>query len=149
MVGSTTIGARLDPEDFRDVIAAYHRCVTEEVARVGGFTARYTGDGVLSYFGYPLANENDAESAVRAGIAAVEAVAALETVAGSPGTLRARVGIATGVVIAGHVIHAGELLQKTVVSGRTGDGRYRREHAAPYRWAVRLPRHRDTHHQGL
>ena len=115
MVGSTTIGARLDPEDFRDVIAAYHRCVTEEVARVRGFTARYTGDGVLCYFGYPLANENDAESAVRAGIAAVEAVGGLQTVAGPPGTLCARVGIATGVVIAGHLIHAGELLQKTVV----------------------------------
>jgi class 3 adenylate cyclase/tetratricopeptide (TPR) repeat protein len=115
MVGSTTIGARLDPEDFRDVVAAYHRSVTEQVARVGGFTARYTGDGVLSYFGYPIANENDAECAVRAGIAAVEAVASLDTVAGPSGTLCARVGIATGLVIAGHVIHAGELLQKTVV----------------------------------
>jgi class 3 adenylate cyclase len=115
MVGSTTIGARLDPEDFRDVVAAYHRSVTEQITGVGGFTARYTGDGVLSYFGYPRANENDAECAVRAGIAAVEAVASLDTVAGPPGALCARVGIATGLVIAGHVIHAGELLQKTVV----------------------------------
>jgi class 3 adenylate cyclase len=115
LVGSTTIGARLDPEDFRDVVAAYHRSVAAQVDRVGGFTARYTGDGVLSYFGYPVANEHDAECAVRAAIAVVAAVAQLDTAAGPQATLSARVGIATGLVIAGHVIHAGELLERTVV----------------------------------
>ncbi len=115
MVGSTAIGTRLDPEDFREVVDAYHRSVTEQITRAGGFTARYTGDGVLAYFGYPAANENDAERAVRAGIGSVEAVAGLNTPAGPRGALSARVGIATGVVISGHVIHAGELLQKTVV----------------------------------
>ena len=74
MVGSTAIGARLDPEDLRDVVEAYHRCVTEHVTRRGGFVARYMGDGVLIYFGYPVANEDDAERAVRAGLAVVEAV---------------------------------------------------------------------------
>ena len=67
MVGSTAIGARLDPEDFRDVVEAYHRCVAENVTRRGGFVARYMGDGVLIYFGYPVASEDDAERAVRAG----------------------------------------------------------------------------------
>ena len=90
MVGSTAIGARLDPEDFRDVVAAYHRCVTENVTRLGGFVARYMGDGVLTYFGYPIADENDAERAVRSAIAIVEAVPRLDTAAGPPSTLRAR-----------------------------------------------------------
>ena len=79
MVGSTAIGARLDPEDFRDVVEAYHRCVADNVTRLGGFAARYMGDGVLIYFGYPVANEDDAERAVRAAIAIVEAVPRLDT----------------------------------------------------------------------
>jgi class 3 adenylate cyclase len=115
MVGSTAIGARLDPEDFRDVVEAYHRCVAENVTRRGGFVARYMGDGVLTYFGYPIANEDDAESAVRAAIAVVEAVPRLDTIAGPPSTLNARVGIATGMVIVGHLIGAGEALEKAVV----------------------------------
>ena len=86
MVGSTAIGARLDPEDFRDVVEAYHRCVADNVTRRGGFVARYMGDGVLIYFGYPVASEDDAERAVRAGIAVVEAVPRLNTVAGPPST---------------------------------------------------------------
>ena len=71
LVGSTALGARLDPEDLREVIAAYHRCATAEVIRAGGFVARYMGDGVLVYFGYPKAHETDAEHAVRAGLAVV------------------------------------------------------------------------------
>ena len=109
MVGSTAIGVRLDPEDLHDVVAAYHRCVTEHVARYGGFIARYMGDGVLAYFGYPVANEDDAERAVRAGLAVAEAVASLNTVAGPPSTLRARIGIATGLVIVGHLIGTGAI----------------------------------------
>ena len=115
MVGSTAIGARLDPEDFRDVVDAYHRCVTENVTRLGGFVARYMGDGVLTYFGYPIAHENDAESAVRSAIAIVDAVPRLDTAAGPPSTLCARVGIATGMVIVGHLIGAGESLERAVV----------------------------------
>jgi class 3 adenylate cyclase len=115
LVDSTAIGARLDPEDFRDVVAAYHHCVAQQVTQLGGFVARYMGDGVLCYFGYPVAAEDDAERAVRAAIAVVEAVPRLDTVAGPPGTLRGRAGIATGVVIVGHLIGAGEALEKAVV----------------------------------
>ncbi|HME26743.1 MAG TPA: AAA family ATPase [Acetobacteraceae bacterium] len=115
MVDSTALGARLDPEDLRDVVATYHRCVTEHVTRFGGFLARYMGDGVLVYFGYPAASEDDTERAVRAGLAAVKAVSQLDTVAGPPSTLQARVGIATGLVIVGHRIGSGASLEQAVV----------------------------------
>jgi class 3 adenylate cyclase len=115
LVGSTAIGARLDPEDFRDVVEAYHRRVTDCVTRLGGFVARYMGDGVLIYFGYPVANEDDAERAVRAALAIVEAIPRLDTAAGPPSTLSARVGIATGLVIVGHLVGVGESLEKAVV----------------------------------
>src|SRR5262252_2395512 len=77
LVGSTELAIRLDPEDLRNIIAAYHRRVTELVTRYGGFAARLMGDGVLAYFGYPLAHEDDAERAVRGGLAIVEAIAGL------------------------------------------------------------------------
>ena len=115
MVDSTALGTRLDPEDLRDTVASYHRCVTEHVARFGGFLARYMGDGVLVYFGYPAASEDDTERAVRAGLAVAEAVSRLETVAGPPSTLQARVGIATGLVIVGHRIGFGASLEQAVV----------------------------------
>src|SRR5262249_16726453 len=110
LVGSTALGARLDPEDLREVVAAYHGCVTGLVAKVGGFVARYMGDGVLVYFGYPKANEGDAEQAIRTGLAIVKAVSRLNTLAGPPGTLSARVGIATGLVIVGDLIGSGASL---------------------------------------
>ena len=75
LVGSTALSTRLDPEDLRDVIAAYHKCAAAVVARFGGFVAKYMGDGVLIYFGYPEANEADAENAVRTALAMIEAVA--------------------------------------------------------------------------
>ena len=75
LVGSTALSARLDPEDLRAVIGAYHRCAAAVIERTGGFVAKYMGDGVLAYFGYPRADEHDAERAVRAGLALVEAVA--------------------------------------------------------------------------
>jgi len=115
LVGSTEISARLDPEDLREVIASYHSCVTGLVARFGGFVARYVGDGVLIYFGYPRAQEDDPERAVRAGLAIVEAVGRLQTMAGPPGTLRARVGIATGLVVVGDLIGSGASLESSVV----------------------------------
>src|SRR5262249_40705441 len=115
LVGSTALGARLDPEDLREVIAAYHGCVTGLVAKAGGFIARYMGDGVLVYFGYPQANEDDAERAIRAGLAIVDTVAHLNTPAGPPGTLSARVGIATGLVIVGDLIGSGPSLESAAV----------------------------------
>jgi class 3 adenylate cyclase/tetratricopeptide (TPR) repeat protein len=115
LVGSTALGTRLDPEDLREVIAAYHHCVTTEVNRFGGFVARYMGDGVLVYFGYPTAHENDAERAVRAGLAVIEAVTRLATLAGPPATLATRVGIATGLVVVGDLIGAGASREEAVV----------------------------------
>ena len=77
LVGSTALSTRLDPEDLREVIGAYHRAVAETVGRFDGFVAKYMGDGVLVYFGYPRAHEDDAERAVRAGLAVIEAVGRL------------------------------------------------------------------------
>ena len=79
LVGSTALSARMDPEDLREVISAYQKCVAETVRRFGGFVAKYMGDGVLVYFGYPQAHEDDAERAVRAGLELIAAVAALKT----------------------------------------------------------------------
>ena len=78
LVGSTALSARMDPEDLREVISAYQKCVAETVRRFGGFVAKYMGDGVLVYFGYPQAHEDDAERAVRAGLELVAAVGASE-----------------------------------------------------------------------
>jgi class 3 adenylate cyclase len=113
LVGSTALSARLDPEDLRGVISAYHRCCTELFERNGGFVAKYMGDGVLAYFGYPQAHEHDAERAVRAGLNLVEAVPKLATHAGSP--LQVRVGIATGLVVVGDLIGAGAAQEQAVV----------------------------------
>jgi class 3 adenylate cyclase/predicted ATPase len=113
LVGSTAMSARLDPEDMRGIIAAYHKCCASRVAGAGGFVAKYMGDGVLAYFGYPLAHEHDAERAVRAGLAIVEAAPKLETTAGSP--LRVRVGIATGIVVVGDLLGSGESQERSVV----------------------------------
>src|ERR1700685_1484772 len=74
LVGSTALSARIDPEDLREVIAAYQKCIAATVGRFGGFVAQYMGDGVLVYFGYPQAHEDDAERAVRAALNAIDAV---------------------------------------------------------------------------
>ena len=103
LVGSTALSARMDPEDLREVISAYQKCVAETVQRFGGFVAKYMGDGVLIYFGYPQAHEDDAERAVRAGLELVAAVSALKTHA----PLQTRVGIATGLVVVGDLIGSG------------------------------------------
>jgi class 3 adenylate cyclase len=113
LVGSTARSSRLDPEDLRSIIGAYHRCCTELVERNGGFVAKYMGDGVLAYFGYPQAHEHDAERAVRAGLALVEAVPTLATNAGSP--LQVRIGIATGLVVVGDLIGMGAAQEQAVV----------------------------------
>ena len=111
LVGSTALSARMDPEDLREVISAYQKCVAETVQRFGGFVAKYMGDGVLVYFGYPQAHEDDAERAVRAGLELVAAVAALKTRA----PLQTRVGIATGLVVVGDLIGSGEAQERGIV----------------------------------
>src|SRR6202035_4016879 len=113
LVGSTALSARLDPEDMREIVGAYHRSGAEQITKAGGFVAKYMGDGVLAYFGYPQAHEHDAERAVLAGLALVEAVPKLSTVAGSP--LQVRVGIATGLVVVGDLIGSGEAQERGVV----------------------------------
>ena len=104
LVGSTALSARLDPEDLREVISAYQRCVAETVRPFGGFVARYLGDGALIYFGYPAAHEDDAEDAVRSGLALIDAVGALP----APEPLQVRIGAATGMVVVGDLVGAGE-----------------------------------------
>jgi class 3 adenylate cyclase len=108
LVGST---ARYDPEDLREVIGAYHRCVADTVVRFAGFVAKYMGDGVLVYFGYPEAHEDDAERAVRAGLAVIDAVGGLAT----PERLNVRLGIASGLVVVGDLIGAGAAQERGVV----------------------------------
>src|SRR6266478_5428999 len=112
LVGSTALSAQLDPEDLRDVIAAYHRAVGEVVGRLDGFVANYMGDGVLVYFGYPRAHEDDAERAVRAGLGVIDAVGRLDV--GSV-KLQARVGIATGLVVVGDLIGEESAQEQSVV----------------------------------
>jgi class 3 adenylate cyclase/predicted ATPase len=111
LVGSTALSARMDPEDLREVISAYQKCVAEAVQRFGGFVAKYMGDGVLVYFGYPQAHEDDAERAVRAGLELVGAVSALQ----SNAPLQIRVGIATGLVVVGDLIGTGSAQEQAVV----------------------------------
>ncbi|MGC2203769.1 MAG: adenylate/guanylate cyclase domain-containing protein, partial [Stellaceae bacterium] len=105
LAGSTSLSARLDPEDLRDVLGAYHKAVAEVVAGFEGYVAKYMGDGVLVYFGYPRAHEDDAERAVRAGLEIEAAVSSLET----RGTerLAVRIGIATGLVVVGDLVGEG------------------------------------------
>jgi class 3 adenylate cyclase len=111
LVGSTALSARMDPEDLREVISAYQKCVTETVQRFSGFVAKYMGDGVLIYFGYPQAHEDDAERAVRAGLELVAAVGDLKTHA----LLQTRVGIATGLVVVGDLIGSGASQEQAIV----------------------------------
>ncbi len=101
----------MDPEDLREVISAYQECVADTVGRLGGFIAKFMGDGVLVYFGYPHAHEDDAERAVRAGLKLVAAVSDLKTHA----ALQTRVGIATGLVVVGDLIGSGASQEQAIV----------------------------------
>jgi class 3 adenylate cyclase len=112
LVGSTALSTRMDPEDLREVVSAYHKCVAETVRRFDGFVAQYLGDGVLVYFGYPEAHEDDAERAVRAGLEVIAALTALKT----PASLQTRVGIATGLVVVGDLMTgSGEAHERGIV----------------------------------
>ncbi len=112
LVGSTALSSRLDPEDLREIIAAYHRAVTDVVSNFDGFVARYKGDGVLVYFGYPRAHEDDAERAVRAGLDAIAAVGRLDV---RSVKLQVHIGIATGLVVVGDLIGEGSAQEQSVV----------------------------------
>src|ERR1700720_2423160 len=111
LVGSTALAGRMDPEDLREVISSYQKCVARTVERFGGFVAKYMGDGVLVYFGYPQAHEDDAERAVRAGLELIQAVGGLK----SRAQLQTRVGIATGLVVVGDLIGSGEAQERGIV----------------------------------
>ena len=110
LVGSTALSGRMDPEDLREVISAYQKCVAETVQRFGGFVAKYMGDGVLVYFGYPQAHEHDAERAVLAGLELIQAVGGLN----SSAQLQTRVGISTGLVVV-DLIGSGAAQEQAVV----------------------------------
>jgi class 3 adenylate cyclase len=111
LIGSTALSARMDPEDLREVISAHQKCVAKTVQRFGGFVAKYMGDGVLVYFGYPHAHEDDAERAVRAGLELIQAVGGLK----SNDPLQTRVGIATGLVVIGDLVGSGEAQERGIV----------------------------------
>ncbi len=112
LIGSTALSSRLDPEDLREVIRTYQACVATTIEQFDAFIARYVGDGVLIYFGWPEARETDAERAVRAGLAVAAAVSAAP-VAGEP--LQVRIGIATGLVVIGEPIGSGDSRQQTAI----------------------------------
>ena len=111
LVGSTALSTRHDPEDLRELIGGYHRAVAEAVAGFDGFVAKYMGDGVLIYFGYPRAHEDNAERAVRAGLAVIETVGRLP----AREDLRVRLGIATGLAVVGDLIGEGAAQERGVV----------------------------------
>jgi class 3 adenylate cyclase/predicted ATPase len=114
LVGSVALGERLDPEDFRDLLAQYQRLATGTVEAAGGLVARYLGDGILAYFGYPVAHEDDTERAITGGLDLIKAVGELPL---APEKLRVRIGIATGTVIVGELIHSVQMDQPAVVGG--------------------------------
>src|SRR5271163_1960936 len=113
LVGSTAMSARLDPEDMREVIRAYQDACSGAVARYDGFVAKFMGDGVLAYFGFPRAHEEDAERAVRAGLDILAVIAKLDTQAKE--TLKVRIGIATGIVVVGDLVGLGSAQEHAVV----------------------------------
>jgi class 3 adenylate cyclase len=113
LVGSTALSSQLDPEDMREVILAYQGTCAGAITRFEGHVARYMGDGVLAYFGYPRAHEDEAERAVRAGLVVTKAISRLAAPDGTP--LAARVGIATGLVVVGDLVGHGAAQEQAVI----------------------------------
>ena len=111
LVGSTALASRLDPEDMREILGVYHKCVAEAIGRYDGFVARYMGDGALVYFGYPQGHEDDAERAVRSGLALLAAIRHLRTAE----PLQVRIAIATGLVVVGDLVGIGDARETDVV----------------------------------
>src|SRR5262245_11851018 len=116
MVGSSALSTRLDAEEQREVIAAFHTCCANEVKSLGGMVAQYLGDGLLAYFGYPTAHENDAERAILAGLAILKTVGALKTA--TDVAVQARIGIGSGVVVVGDLVREG-VTQENAAIGET------------------------------
>ena len=130
IAGSTALSTRLDPEDLSAVVRSYQSVVRSTISRFRGFIARYVGDGVLIYFGWPEAHETNAESAVRAALAVIAAVN------GNPihgESLSIRIGIATGLVVVGSPIGEGDARQQTVEDQRRSDQTLFRGYRAPRR----------------
>ena len=111
LIGSAALAARMDPEDYGEIVSVYHKCIAETVQRFGGFVAAYTGDGAVVYLGYPEAHEDDLERAVRAGLEMLAAVSNIKTHA----ALQTRVGIATGLVIVGDLFETGGSREQAIV----------------------------------
>jgi class 3 adenylate cyclase len=118
LVGSTEIAALLDPEEWRKLIASYHRAATEAITQFGGYVAQYLGDGVMAYFGWPEAHNNSAESAARAGLAIVEKIAKLDRQY-THGRLSVRVGIHFGAAVIGRVSKGSRRIRRYVQHRRT------------------------------
>ncbi len=112
LVGSTALSSRIDPEDMREVLRAYQDACAQVVGRYDGFVAKYMGDGVLAYFGYPTAHEDDAERAINAGLGIVEAIGRLEQ------DLAVRIGVATGMVVVGDIVGEGAS-REAAITGET------------------------------
>src|SRR5215831_18595477 len=104
MIGSTTLSEQLDPEDLRDIIAAYRETCARVVERYEGYVARYVGDGILVYFGYPKAHEDDAERAVRAGLEIAQTISTQSKECAGRNAVAVRIGMATGLVVVGDVV---------------------------------------------
>ena len=117
MVGSSALSTRLDPEEQRDVVGAFQACCASEIKRLGGMVAQYLGDGVLAYFGYPTAHEDDAERAVHAALAILDVVGALKPAADV--ILQARIGIASGVVVVGDLVREGGTQENAAIGETT------------------------------
>jgi class 3 adenylate cyclase/predicted ATPase len=111
IVGSTALSERMDPEDLREIISAYQTCVASPVRRFGGYVAKYLGDGVLIYFGYPVAHEDDAERAVRTGLAVIDAITKLATAE----PFQVRIGVATGLVVVGDLVGSGDAQERGII----------------------------------
>lgn len=128
LAGSTALAARLDPEDMRDLIRAYQSACAAAIARHAGFVAKFMGDGVLSYFGWPRAHEDEEERAVRAALDIAGSIGSVKTPAGDP--LQVRIGIASGLVVVGDLVGAGPALEQSVV-GETPNLAARLQAVAP------------------
>jgi class 3 adenylate cyclase/tetratricopeptide (TPR) repeat protein len=113
LVGSTVLSRQTDPEDLSVLIGAYHRVVAEQVGRFGGYVAKYMGDGVLAYFGYPQAHEDDAALAIQAGLAILDAAPGFAAATASQPQVR--IGVATGLVVVGELIGEGAAQERNVV----------------------------------
>src|SRR5262249_10316856 len=117
MVGSSVLATRLDPEEQREVVAGFQACCAKEIKQLGGMVAQYLGDGVLAYFGSPTAHEDDAERAVRAGLAILNSAGNSESAGGA--TLQTRIGIASGVVVVGNLVREGVTQENAAIGEAT------------------------------